>query len=601
MITMQALYQKRAEWLPSPSTGSPFRLAWKIQIVASAVWLFRDHREIVRMSYKGNQTKRESDQSVARRRLADIESTAQDALTSWDTSAYHSFLFVNLVARSPLWDDGGGKNTTSARLMLERYLFWVSLAFVVGWMYRRYIRLKWNRRSTQRNIDKSSMILVDTASTISPWDMNRRMLSNLNKGNLPAEWDVLHAPDMHYAPRVESVVGMLVVIPGVLVCVAFASDVAEGYEPVSATSLIIFILAGTIVILFYSLVAISVYGASRSVPYIDYVKDSNGGGHWHSCRIDHSHFASRFGFVLSSMRAPKDDRDKRRLVAYAWLGPALMCSVAFCCAYGGSALADANRRGAGALGAGLFTALDAIASVVVQPLDSRTFNVIDITSTMLISAGFILHGVHFMRSLSGSSDIGISLHLAAVVLMALLEYVMFAPVIWAFVAKYFQSRESEDSPSVPSVDRNKTLRTASFRGDPVRIDMSRLQALGWTGDENNMSGIIVEDAPVGASEVEVVLFGEQQILMKKVPVDLILGSENDDNIQEMVRTPSLDQPRPIQDNRIPIRTHSLGQPSPIQGNSIPIRTHSLDQPSPIQGNRIPSTSAEKNTFSFSYR
>ena len=98
-----------------------------------------------------------------------------------------------------------------------------------------------------------------------------------------------------------------------------------------------------------------------------------------------------------------------------------------------------------------------------------------------------------------------------------------------------------------------------------------------------MSGIIVEDAPVGASEVEVVLFGEQQILMKKVPVDLILGSENDDNIQEMVRTPSLDQPRPIQDNKIPIRTHSL------------------DQPSPIQGNRIPSTSAEKNTFSFSYR
>ena len=96
-----------------------------------------------------------------------------------------------------------------------------------------------------------------------------------------------------------------------------------------------------------------------------------------------------------------------------------------------------------------------------------------------------------------------------------------------------------------------------------------------------MSGIIVEDAPVGASEVEVVLFGEQQILMKKVPVDLILGSENDDNIQEMVRTPSLDQPRPIQDNRIPIRTHSL------------------DQPSPIQGNRIPSTSAEKNTFSSS--
>ena len=255
------------------------------------------------MSNKGNQTKRESDQSVARRRLADIESTAQDALTSWDTSAYHSFLFVNLVARSPLWDDGGGKNTTSARLMLERYLFWVSLAFVVGWMYRRYIRLKWNRRSTQRNIDKSSMILVDTASTISPWDMNRRMLSNLNKGNLPAEWDVLHAPDMHYAPRVESVVGM--------------------------------------------------------------------------------------------------------------------------------------------------------------------------------------------------------------------------------------------------------------------------------------NGIIVEDAPVGASEVEVVLFGEQQILMKKVPVDLILGSGNDDNIQEMVRTPSLDQPRPIQDNRIPIRTHSL------------------DQPSPIQGNRIPSTSAEKNTFSSS--
>ena len=471
MITMQALYQKRAEWLPSPSTGSPFRLAWKIQIVASAVWLFRDHREIVRMSNKGNQTKRESDQSVARRRLADIESTAQDALTSWDTSAYHSFLFVNLVARSPLWDDGGGKNTTSARLMLERYLFWVSLAFAVGWMYRRYIRLKWNRRSTQRNIDKSSMILVDTASTISPWDMNRRMLSNLNKGNLPAEWDVLHAPDMHYAPRVESVVGMLVVIPGVLVCVAFASDVAEGYEPVSTTSLIIFILAGSVVILFYSLVAISVYGASRSMPYIDYVKDSNGGGHWHSCRIDHSHFASRFGFVLSSMRAPKDDRDKRRLVAYAWLGPALMCSVALCCAYGGSALADANRRGAGALGAGLFTALDAIVSVVVQPLDSRTFSVIDITSTMLISAGFILHGVHFMRSLSGSSDIGIGLHLAAVVLMALLEYVMFAPVIWAFVAKYFQSRESEDS---PSVDRNKTLRKASFRGDPVRIDMSRL-------------------------------------------------------------------------------------------------------------------------------
>ena len=140
------------------STGSPFRLAWKIQIVASAVWLFRDHREIVRMCYKGNQTKRESDQSVARRRLADIESTAQDALTSWDTSAYHSFLFVNLVARSPLWDGGGGKNTTSARLMLERYLFWVSLAFAVGWMYRRYIRLKWNRRSTQRNIDKSSKI-----------------------------------------------------------------------------------------------------------------------------------------------------------------------------------------------------------------------------------------------------------------------------------------------------------------------------------------------------------------------------------------------------------------------------------------------------------
>ena len=235
--------------------------------------------------------------------------------------------------------------------------------------------------------------------------------------------------------------------------------------------------------------------------------------------------------------------------------------------------------------------------MVVQPLDSRTFSVIDIMSTMLISAGFILHGVHFMRSLSGSSDIGISLHLAAVVLMALLEYVMFAPVIWAFVAKYFQSRESEDS---PSVDRNKTLRKASFRGDPVRIDMSRLQALGWTGDENNMNGIIVEDAPVGASEVEVVLFGEQQILMKKVPVDLILGSENDGNIQEMVRPPSLDQPRPIQDNRIPIRrTHSLGQLSPIQGNRVPIRTHSLDQPSPIQGNRIPSTSAEKNTFSFS--
>ena len=169
------------------------------------------------------------------------------------------------------------------------------------------------------------------------------------------------------------------------------------------------------------------------------------------------------------------------------------------------------------------------------------------------------------------------------------------------MAKYFQSRESEAEDS-PSVDRNKTLRKASFRGDPVRIDMSRLQALGWTGDENNMSGIIVEDAPVGASEVEVVLFGEQQIFMKKVPVyDLILGSENDDNIQEMVRTPSLDQPRPIQDNRIPIRTHSLGQPSPIQGNRVPIRTHSLDQPSPIQGNRIPSTSAEKNTFSFSYR
>lgn len=495
--------------------------------MAATAWLFRNYRAPSTTSPERDETER----VTTRHRLAEIsnvEGKTQEAiaLASWDTSAYHALLFVNLVEPSPIWNDGGGKKTTSARLMLERCLFWAAVGFFIAWCFRYLLRMHWNRRSTQRKVDSKRMAAADQASVSNIWDLSTGAMAALNAGKIPEEWDRLHAPHLLSFPRVENVIGMLVVIPCVLAFATFISDVAEGYEEVGhVTNLIAVFISGSIVAMYFSITAIAVKGASGIVPSIEFVKRDAGGGHWRSCRVDRRHFASRYGLSLASQRGPEDERDKRRLVAYAWIGPTLLCLAALCCAYGGSAHAGNERRGMFAFGAGFCMALDSVLSMSIRPMHTRIWNFFDVIATLCICAGFVLHGMHFTRNMKGSSELGVGLHLASVLVLALVEFMVSLGGVWSFIwARCFGKRQGQSR----SLSRSTTLSSASFKGDPVRIAAGHWLKLAGFG-KGDVGGIVLEDTPIGASKVRVALLKESgKSVVKTVPVSHVIF---DDEVQ----------------------------------------------------------------------
>ncbi|XRB24896.1 hypothetical protein RI054_40g147520 [Pseudoscourfieldia marina] len=418
--------------------SSPLRLAMRVQVICATAWAYRN-MEVWAPRVQVS----EGTRTLARRRSKDVEESANDYLvmSNWESNAYHAMSFVNLIAPSVFWDDGGGNRTSRARLCLERCIFWTFFSLLAAWIVRFGMRLQWNHHSAKQHVDT---VGEETLTPKRAWSAKKHFMMALDAGEIPAEWDIKKAPDLLFAPRIEHVVGMITVIPCTLATVTYFSEVAGNYEKANAGGVIGALVTTTVVLLFYTATYITVSACMRSTPLIKYIEDKehNTGGRWRSSRFAKPDFAARFGAPLAAMRGPRLDdehNDKVWMIPYAVAGPSLWCAAAASLAIGGAAHADHNRRAVGALFAGCIMVVDALLAAITRPMRTFWSNLIGLLATICIFVGFFLHALHFLNDArDGRYEIaGVGIHLAAVILMTMLELGLLLRVLWLNGRKWF--------------------------------------------------------------------------------------------------------------------------------------------------------------------
>jgi len=150
------------------------------------------------------------------------------------------------------------------------------------------------------------------------------------------------------------------------------------------------------------------------------------------------------------MRGPRRDdehNDKAWMIPYAVAGPSLWCAAAASLAIGGAAHADHNRRAVGALFAGCIMVVDALLAAITRPMHTFLSNFVGVLATICIFVGFFLHALHFLGDARDEryERYGVGIHLAAVILMTMLELWLLLRALWISCTK---KRAKEDQSTV---------------------------------------------------------------------------------------------------------------------------------------------------------